>query len=84
MRNEEKIDVSKYLGGNRAQGGGRAATEEESRQVQPARGERSQPEKERFRDYHQRKSEREGHSNWSGGSMGGGTWGGRSRGEREQ
>jgi len=31
-----------------------------------------------------RQVEREGRSEWSGGSMGGGTWGGRSRGEREQ
>ena len=32
----------------------------------------------------QRQTEREGRSEWSGGNMGGGTWGGRSRGEREQ
>jgi len=29
--------------------------------------------------YHQKQAEREGRSEWSGGSMGGGTWGGRSR-----
>jgi len=33
---------------------------------------------------HQKQTERQGRSEWSGGSMGGGTWGGRSRGEREQ
>jgi hypothetical protein len=34
--------------------------------------------------YYQKQTEREGRSEWSGGNMGGGTWGGRSRGEREQ
>ena len=28
---------------------------------------------------HQKRAEREGRSEWSGGNMGGGTWGGRSR-----
>jgi hypothetical protein len=81
MLNEDKIDLSKYL---RGQAGGRAATEEESKKAQPSRGEIPPSEKERFPDYHQRRTEREGRSNWSGGSMGGGTWAGRSRGEREQ
>lgn len=45
---------------------------------------RSQPEIERNSDSYQRKSEREGRSNWSGGNFGGGTWGGRSRSEGEQ
>ena len=35
-------------------------------------------------DYHQRRVEREGRSPFSGGNFGGGTWGGRSRGEGEQ
>lgn len=35
-------------------------------------------------DYHQRQVEREGRSPFSGGSFGGGTWGGRSRSEGEQ
>jgi hypothetical protein len=34
---------------------------------------------ERHPSYHQRQAEREGRSEWSGGSMGGGTFGGRSR-----
>lgn len=84
MPDDEKIDFSKYLAGLRAKAGGRASNEEESRRAQPSRGERPHSERERFPDYHQRRSEREGHSNWSGGNMGGGTWGGRSRGEREQ
>ena len=45
---------------------------------------RSQPEIERNPDWYQRKSEREGRSNWSGASFGGGTVSGRSRSEREQ
>jgi hypothetical protein len=34
---------------------------------------------ERNPSYHQKQAEREGRSEWSGGSMGGGTWAGRSR-----
>jgi hypothetical protein len=45
---------------------------------------RSQPEIERNPGSYQRQVEREGRSNWSGGSFGGGTWGGRSRSEGEQ
>jgi hypothetical protein len=39
---------------------------------------------ERNPSYQQKQAEREGRSEWSGGNMGGGTWGGRARGEREQ
>jgi hypothetical protein len=45
---------------------------------------RSQPEIERNPSSYQRQVEREGRSTWSGGSFGGGTWGGRSRSEGEQ
>jgi len=62
----------------------RAQSEGVSRQVLPEREARPRLEKERQPDYHARRVEHEGRSNWSGGSMGGGTWGGRSRGEREQ
>jgi hypothetical protein len=52
---------------------------EVARQMNPEREARPQADKEQNPDYHQRKSEREGRSEWSGGNMGGGTWGGRSR-----
>lgn len=50
-----------------------------SHQIQPQRETRPQVEKERAPDTTQRTAEREGRSEWSGGSFGGGTWGGRSR-----
>lgn len=40
---------------------------------------RSQPEQEREPTYYRKTQEREGNSEWSGGSMGGGTWAGRER-----
>jgi hypothetical protein len=40
---------------------------------------RPQTERERNPDYFQRRQETEGRSEWSGGRMVGGTWGGRSR-----
>jgi hypothetical protein len=56
-----------------------AESEGVSHQQQPERETRPQPEKERAPDYTQRRAEREGRSEWSGGSFGGGTWAGRSR-----
>ncbi len=52
---------------------------EVNRQLDPRRELRSPAEKERTPDYFQRTQERDGHSEWSGGSGGGGTWAGRSR-----
>jgi hypothetical protein len=40
---------------------------------------RPQPERERNPTYYEKTREAEGNSNWSGGSMGGGVWGGRDR-----
>jgi hypothetical protein len=51
--------------------------------AESARTVRSQPEIERNPDAQQRKWEREGLSNWTGGSWAGGTWAGRGR-EGEQ
>jgi hypothetical protein len=62
----------------------RAETEGVSRQVHADRETRPQPQKERQADYQSRRVEHEGRSSWSGGSMGGGTWGGRSRSQGEQ
>jgi hypothetical protein len=84
MADKDNIDFSPFLKGLRAQSGGRAATEQESKLEFPQRHTRPQREIERYPDYSQRKQEREGHSNWSGGSWGGGTFAGRTRGEREQ
>jgi len=53
--------------------------ESESRQLHPERETRPQADKEKAPDYHNRQLEKEGRSEWSGGSMGGGTWAGRSR-----
>jgi hypothetical protein len=50
----------------------KAGQTEVARQLDPAGHERNPP-------AFQRQQEREGRSEWSGGSMGGGTWGGRSR-----
>jgi len=64
------IDYSRFTGTEGA---------EVVRQIDPRRELRSQADKERVPDYYQRQQEREGRSEWSGGSMGGGTWAGRSR-----
>jgi hypothetical protein len=64
MAEDVKIDLSRYTG-----------ADTENAKQRP----RTQPEIERNPDYQQRKSEREGRSEWSGGSMGGGVWAGRSR-----
>ena len=64
MDNNAKIDFSRFTG-IRAESGGRAENEQVSRHQHPERETRPQAEKERFPDY--------------GGSMGGGTWTGRSR-----
>jgi len=62
----------------------RAETEGASRQVLADRETRPQPKKERRADYQLRRVEHEGRTSWSGGSMGGGIWGGRSRSQGEQ
>ena len=67
---DSRIDYSRFTG---------AQSEEVTRQNDPRRELRSQTEKERSPDYFQRTRERDGDSSWSGGSMGGGTWNGRSR-----
>jgi hypothetical protein len=54
-------------------------SDEAGRQKQHERETRPQAEKERAPTFYQRSREREGMSEWSGGSMGGGTWAGRSR-----
>jgi hypothetical protein len=64
---DKLIDFSRYR-----------ETEEVCRQANPERV-RPQAERERAPDYSQRRSEREGRSEWSGGSFGGGIWNGRSR-----
>jgi len=68
----EHIDYSRFTGV--------AESEGVVRQNDPRRETRPQPEKERP-DYFQRSQERErpDPSSWSGASMGGGTWAGRSR-----
>jgi hypothetical protein len=66
MAEDAKIDLSRYTG---------AGQNDEAARQRP----REQSEVERNPDYQQRKSEREGRSEWSGGNMGGGVWAGRSR-----
>lgn len=75
-------EFDQYIAGLRAKA--RAETEAVSRNMRPERETRPRLEIERKTDYFTRRVEHDGRSNWSGGSMGGGTWGGRSRGEREQ
>jgi hypothetical protein len=72
MADDPKIDLSKYVRPLPENG-------EVCRQITPQRETRPQAEKERAPDYFQRTQEREGRSEWSGGSAGGGSWGGRSR-----
>ncbi len=64
------IDFSQFTGVDAA---------EQVRAIDPRRERLSQRDRERVPDYTQRQQEREGRSEWSGGSMGGGTWAGRSR-----
>jgi hypothetical protein len=68
-------DFAQYLNELRA----RTENEEVSRQLFPARQLRPQAERERAPDAFQRKQEREGNSEWSGGNWGGGSISGRSR-----
>jgi hypothetical protein len=68
---DERIDYSRFTGGVEHEG--------VNRQKNPDREIRPQSEKERAPDYTQRRAESAGRSEWSGGSMGGGTWAGRSR-----
>jgi hypothetical protein len=57
----ERRDLQAYLAGLRAEGGGRAATEEESREMHPERETRPTSEKISFPDYSERKRrERDG------------------------
>ena len=67
---DKAIDFSQFTGVDSA---------EALRRVDPRREQISQAVRERVPDYTQRQQEREGRSEWSGGSMGGGTWAGRSR-----
>jgi len=76
MSDDTKIDFS-WFTGSRLQG--RAENEEVSRQQKPDQQLRPQAEIEAHPGYFQRQKEAEGNSSWSGGSMGGGTWAGRSR-----
>lgn len=68
---DARIDYSRFTGA--------AESEDVSRHKLPQRETRAQTEKEYAPDYFQRTRERGGDSSWSGGSMGGGTWAGRSR-----
>lgn len=76
MSDNTQIDFSRFTG-SRIQG--RAESEEASRGQKPEQQLRPRAEIEAHPGYFQRKQEREGRSEWSGGSMGGGTWAGRSR-----
>jgi len=67
---EKIIDFSRFTGVDSA---------EALRHAEPRRERLSQADKERVPDYFQRQQEREGRSEWSGGSMGGGTWAGRTK-----
>jgi hypothetical protein len=67
---DRQIDFSQFTGVDSA---------ERLRGVDARRERISQRDRERVPDYFQRQQEREGRSEWSGGSMGGGTWAGRSR-----
>lgn len=66
-----RIDYSRFTGG--------VEGNETARQQYPTQQLRGQNEIERNPPSFQRQQEREGRSEWSGGSMGGGTWAGRSR-----
>ena len=66
----EEMDLSRFTG--------RAESENVSRQRDPRREMSSPAEKEKP-DFYRRGLEREGGSEWSGKTMGGGTWAGRSR-----
>lgn len=66
----EQIDLSRFTG--------MSENEEVSRQKDPRR-ETGPPLEKQRPDYHRRTLERDGLSEWSGGSMGGGVWAGRSR-----
>lgn len=64
------IDFSRFTGVDHA---------EDLRRAHPRREMTPQAVRERVPDYTQRQQEREGRSEWSGGSAGGGTWAGRTR-----
>jgi hypothetical protein len=65
---EKQIDFSRFTG-VRADSGGRAETEDVARLQNPRQQLRPQSEIERHPTYYQRSQEREGRSEWSGGSM---------------
>ena len=60
MEKDSRLRLPADRAGARAEGGGRAASEEESRQAQPQRETRPQLEKELFPDYYQRKQRERG------------------------
>jgi hypothetical protein len=60
MANDEKVDISKYLGGIRVASGGNAESEDVSRHNHPERETRPQLEKELHPDYFQRKQRERG------------------------
>jgi hypothetical protein len=64
---------------SRFTGVGSVESSEVDRQAKPERDVRPQNEREHTPDAYRKKLEVEGHSEWSGGMAGGGTWGGRSR-----
>lgn len=70
---ESTIDFSRFTGSRSAE------SDEVSRQQNPSQQLRGRAEAEQHPTYFQKTQEREGRSEWSGGGMGGGTWGGRSR-----
>jgi hypothetical protein len=70
---EKQIDFSRFTGSRSAE------SDEVARLQNPRQQLRAQAEIERYPTAFQKSQEREGRSEWSGGSMGGGTWAGRSR-----
>lgn len=60
MEKKSRFDVPTDMAGARSESGGRAANEEESRQLQPQRETRPQREKELFPDYFERKQRERG------------------------
>ncbi len=76
MSEKTNINLSHFTG-SRIQG--KAESEEASRGQKPEQQLRPRAEIEAHPGYFQRKQEREGKSEWSGASGGGGTWAGRSR-----
>jgi hypothetical protein len=72
---DKVIDFSRFTGVDAA---------EDVRRIDPRREQISQAARERVPDYTRRQQEREGRSEWSGGTMGGGTWAGRADSSRSR